>query len=153
MIHIFTLKKKKNPSWPPPPPFPFLLCAGFAVIQLFSGLNKKTCSRSRVPGLAPLHSLVRCRSKPGLHVMHTSSLSCLLSRSSLSPPQFHASNSLATRCQEGSVPVLLRVLSGGHPLLPTVLWSSPGPWAPCLGQQHCSIPSHPSPRAFSCLIA
>lgn len=94
----FHLKKKKKSLVATPPPFPFLLCAGFAVIQLFSGLNKKTCSRSRVPGLAPLHSLVRCRSKPGLHVMHTSSLSRLLSRSSLSPPQFHASNSLATRC-------------------------------------------------------
>lgn len=36
MIHIFTLKKKKNPSWPPPPPFslPALcrLCSDPAVL-------------------------------------------------------------------------------------------------------------------------
>lgn len=82
----FHLKKKikKIPCGQPPFPSccPALLCAVFAAIQLLPGLDRKTCSRSEVSGLAWLHSALSYWLKMGLRVRNTYTFPCLV----LPPP-------------------------------------------------------------------
>lgn len=139
----FHLKKKikKIPCGQPPFPSccPALLCAVFAAIQLLPGLDRKTCSRSEVSGLAWLHSALSYWLKMGLRVRNTYTFPCLVLPPA-PPGWLWCAPCCSTAAWDpwgaGGCLLLLTTICMGHflphqPLGPPTLRAC---------QQHCSIP-------------
>lgn len=149
----FHLKKKikKIPCGQPPFPSccPALLCAVFAAIQLLPGLDRKTCSRSEVSGLAWLHSALSYWLKMGLRVRNTYTFPCLVLPPP--PPRMAVMCSLLQHCCLGSLGSRWVLASPHHDLhgafpSPSTPWTSHAPsmsaallHTPSLHAPHCWV--------------